>query len=235
MGERRGPGRGRGRGRSQGLHRGSIIALCVLLVYSSVAVVPVAGQSPTVSLTVDGESAQAGAETLVRADPTATISVNSAAPVDLVDVRVNGVIQWSAEPNATSVNETIPLTLESGANDVTVIVNADGVESVSTTVIKDDSRPRVAYTTPFETTALGSAPETVTVETARVDLAGTLVDAAGVERIGFEREYTHTRAGEEKTSRAQHRLREPGESFTQPLMLGTGRNNVTARYTDRFG
>lgn len=212
-----------------------LVGSCVLVVLASVTVVPVTGASPTVTLTVDGEPVAAGSETLVRTDPTVGVRVEASAPVELVDVRVDGAIRWSREPGESSVEATVPLALESGANEVTVVANADGVSSVSATVIKDDQRPRVAYTAPFETSALAGVPAEVRVDAAATTLAGDLVDDAGVTRLTVDRAYTYERAGETLASRRHHAQRDPGDSFDQPLLLGDGRNNVTAQYTDRLG
>ncbi len=212
-----------------------LVGWCVLVVLASATVTPVAGASPTVTLTVDGESVAAGSETLVRADPTVEVRVEASTPIELVDVRVDGVIRWSRDPGESSVEATVPLDLESGANEVTVVANADGVSSVSATVVVDDRRPRVAYTAPFETSVLAGVPEEVRVETAATTLAGDVVDDAGVTRLTVDRAYTYERAGTTLASRRHHAQRDPGGSFEQPLLLGNGRNNVTAQYTDRLG
>ena len=215
-----------------------VLGWCVLVVLASTAVTPVEGDSPTVTVAVDGESVTAGSETVVQSDPAVTVVVESSSPVELVDVRVDGEIRWSRAPDTRSVEETVPLELDSGAAEVTVVVNAGGVESVSATVIKDDLRPRVAYTSPFETTALAGVPAEVRVETGEITLAGEVVDHVGVERVSIAREYAYTsHSGEDggRASRVQHRISEPNGSVSQSLLLGDGRNNVTARYTDRFG
>ena len=212
-----------------------LVGWCVLVVLASATVTPVAGASPTVTLTVDGEPVAAGSETLVRADPTVEVRVEASAPIELVDVRVDGDIRWSREPVEPSVETTVPLDLESGTNEVTVVANADGVSSVSATVVVDDRRPRVAYTAPFETSVLAGVPEEVRVETAATTLAGDIVDDAGVTRLTVDRAYTYERAGTTLASRRHHAQRDPGGSFEQPLLLGNGRNNVTAQYTDRLG
>ena len=212
-----------------------VLGWCVLLLLASTAVTPVAGDSPTIMMAVDGEPVAAGSETLVQADPTVSVSIEASAPVELVDVRVDGVIRWSREPGEPSVEAMVPLELESGANEVTVVANADGVSSVSATVIVDDQRPRVAYTAPFETSVLAGVPEEVRVEGAATTLAGELVDDAGVTRLTVSRAYTYERAGTTLASRRHHAQRDPGDSFEQPLLLGDGRNNMTAQYTDRLG
>ena len=212
-----------------------LVGWCVLVVLASATVTPAAGASPTVTLAVDGEPVAAGSETLVRADPTVEVRIEASAPIELVDVRVDGVIRWSRDPGESSVEATVPLDLESGANEVTVVANADGVSSVSATVVVDDRRPRVAYTAPFETSVLAGVPEEVRVETAATTLAGDVVDDAGVTRLTVDRAYTYERAGTTLASRRHHAQRDPGGSFEQPLLLGNGRNNVTAQYTDRLG
>jgi len=216
----------------------AVLGWCVLVVLASTAVTPVAGDSPTITMAVDGESVTTGSETVVQSDPTVTVVVESSSPVELVDVRVDGEIRWSRAPDTQSVEETVPLELDSGAAEVTVVVNAGGVESVSATVIKDNLRPRVAYTSPFETTELAGVPAEVRVETGEITLAGELVDHVGVERVSIAREYVYapySGATASRASRVQHRISEPNGSVSQSLLLGDGRNNVTARYTDRFG
>jgi len=216
----------------------AVLGWCVLVVLASTAVTPVAGDSPTVTMAVDGETVVRGSETVVQSDPTVTVVVEASSPVEHVDVRVDGEIRWSRAPGTRSVEETVPLALDSGAVTVTVVASAGGVESVSATVIKDDLRPRVAYTAPFETSALAGVPAKVSVETGTTTLAGELVDDVGVERISIAREYAYTsHSGDdgERASRVQHRISEPNGSFSQSMLFGDGRNNVTARYTDRFG
>jgi len=216
----------------------AVLGWCVLVVLASTAVTPVAGDSPTITMAVDGESVTTGSETVVQSDPTVTVVVESSSPVELVDVRVDGEIRWSRAPDTQSVEETVPLELDSGAAEVTVVVNAGGVESVSATVIKDNLRPRVAYTSPFETTELAGVPAEVRVETGEITLAGELVDHVGVERVSIAREYVYapySGATASRASRVQHRISEPNGSVSQSLLLGDGSVNVTARYTDRFG
>jgi len=198
-----------------------LVGSCVLVVLASVTVVPVTGASPTVTLTVDGEPVAAGSETLVRTDPTVGVRVEASVPVELVDVRVDGAIRWSREPGESSVEATVPLALESGANEVTVVANADGVSSVSATVIKDDQRPRVAYTAPFETSALAGVPAEVRVDAAATTLAGDLVDDAGVTRLTVDRAYTYERAGETLASRRHHAQRAPSTSRSYSATGGT--------------
>ncbi len=213
----------------------AVLGWCVLVVLASTAVTPVAGDSPTVTIAVDGEAVVSGSETVVQSDPTVTVVVESSSPVEHVDVRVDGEIRWSRAPGTRSVEETVPLALDSGVATVTVVASAAGVESVSATVIKDDLRPRVAYTAPFETSALAGVPAEVRVDAAETTLAGDLVDDAGVTRLTVDRAYTYERAGTTLASRRHHAQRDPGDSFDQPLLLGDGRNNVTAQYTDRLG
>ena len=208
---------------------------CVLVLLASLAVTPVAGEAPVVTVAVDGESVTDGSATLVQSDPTVTVAVEAPSPIEHVDVRVGGVIRWSREPGESSVEATVPLELESGTNEVTVVTDAAGVSSVSVTVIKDTERPRVAYTTPFETRTLAGAPAEVRVDAAEVTLAGKLVDAAGVTRVTVDQAYTYDRADTTQVHRRHHAQREPGRAFEQPLLLGDGRNNVTAQYTDRLG
>jgi hypothetical protein len=114
---------------------------------------------PSVSVTVNGEPVADGgrAETGIELDIAVSGSVGEDAPegteLSEVVVRVEGEFRASVDVNGTSVEETFSPNLAHGNNTVRVIVTDDAgaVNSTMFTVDRDEQRPYVYLTSPYET------------------------------------------------------------------------------------
>jgi hypothetical protein len=102
-------------------------------------------------------------------------------------------------------------------------------------VTKDAERPYVQYTAPFETDQYAPPPESVSVNRSRVVLAGNFTDVTGVSHLRIVREAKFSVGSSMRTDREIYTASGFDGSFSQPLFLGVGRNNVTATYYDELG
>jgi hypothetical protein len=176
-----------------------------------------------------------GNTTLVESSPRLGIDVSADTELDVVSVRVDGTTRRQFTPNATTLSESFRLELASGEHTVTVVAKADEVTTHEVTVTKDAARPYVRYTAPFETEQYAPPPENARVNDTNVTLAGEFTDVTGVERVRIVRETRYRVGTRTRTDRAVYRVDDPGETFSQPLFLGIGTNNITARYYDEVG
>lgn len=216
------------------LRIGFSVIICLILVGTGVGMG--GAQATTTNVTVDGDQLANGGEHVVLEDPTANVSVESTGPVDLIEIRVNGEIRNSYRPDTRSFERAVPLTLNPNENTIEVIARGDSVTTFKTTLTKNTAAPRVQYTSPFSTTVLGGPENETNVSSGQVTLAGNLHTVSEVDRIQIERTYvSNTSDGDNQTNRELYHITDPGDSFSQDLLLGTGSNEIVARYTDING
>jgi len=223
------------------------LVLCFALVGAGVgADTAVAQQEATIDVSVDGDRLVDGTEHVVLTDPTANVSVEANATIDLIEIRVDGDIRHTYRPDDRSFDRAVPLDLDPNENTVEVIARADGVSTFEATVTKHTAAPRVRYTSPFSTSVLGGPDNETNVSSGQVRLAGTLHTVSSVSHIRIERTHVYSDDNETNltncdsqpnchTDRTLHRISDPGDSFEQDLLLGEGRNEIVARYTDENG
>ncbi|WP_251329615.1 hypothetical protein [Haloplanus pelagicus] len=195
----------------------------------------VGAASPAITVTVDGTNVADGNTTLIESDPTVEVSVDAEQSIRVVSVRVDGTTERRYTPNATSLDESFTLDLQSGEHTLSVVVKTDGVTTHEVTVTKDTARPYVAYTAPFETDAYDPPPTSVTVNRSRITLAGEFTDVTGVDHLRIVRTTEYQVGSLTQTDRKVHTATNLSDSFERELFLGTGRNNVTAWYYDELG
>lgn len=214
----------------------SVLLLCfvcsIALITSGVGVETVTAQEPTINASIDGDRLVHDGEMTVFEDPTANISVTSETPVSLVEIRVDGEIRRSYRPNSTAFSRAVPLELDPNENTLEVIARSDGVTSFKTTVVKNTAAPRIEYSSPFSTSITGGPSNETNLSSGQATLAGNLHTVSTVERIRIEQ--THV-SEDGNNSRKLHTIRNPGDSFSQDLLLGTGTNEIVAEYTDANG
>jgi hypothetical protein len=213
------------------------LVLAALLVATVAAAAPAgtAETPPSVTLTVDGETLADGGSTLVATDPDARVRADADTPIREVAVRLDGTTVHRATPNATSVDTTVDLDVQSGDHTLTVVVKAETVTTHEVTITKDAERPYVRYTAPFETEQYAPPPETVTVNRTRVTLRGNFTDVTGVTHLRIRRTTTYEVGGLSRNDTTLYTASGFNGSFAQPMFLGVGRNDLTARYYDAFG
>jgi len=217
------------------LRLGLGVILCVILVGAGIGTGTATAQETTINVTAAGDLLTDGGDHVVLEDPTANITVTAAKPIDLVEIRVNGEIRHSYRPDSRSFEQAVSLDLDPNENTVEVIARAEGVNTFTTTLTKNTAAPRVRYTSPFSTTVLGGPENQTNVSSGQVTLAGDLHTVAEVDQIQIER--THISEGDDgnNQTRELYHITDPGDSFSQDLLLGTGRNEIVARYTDTNG
>lgn len=213
-------------------NRQILIGLLVLLVLGGTITGTVAAQGPSMSISVAGTSVSDGGSIDVENNPVVDMEITASSTIEVVEVRVNGNIVESYEVGSQSFSQSVRLELDSGENEIEVLANADQVSTFTATIVKDDTRPRVAYTSPFQTDRYAPAPDSVSVSDASVTLSGDLYDATSVRDIRIERRYTYQYAGTSETDRSEYRIQDPGDSFSQELLLGDGENTLIVTYTD---
>jgi len=215
-----------------------LVCSTLLVAALAVGVAPfgsTAATPPAITLTVDGSTVADGNATLVESNPTVGVEVEADRSIRVVAVRVDGTTVQRATPNATTFDESFDLELSSGEHTLAVVVKTDRVTTHEVTVTKDAERPYVRYTSPFETDLYAPPPKSVTVNRSRIDLAGNFSDVTGVSHLRIEREVKFSVGGTTRTDRAVYTASRFNGSFSHPIFLGVGRNNVTARYYDEVG
>jgi hypothetical protein len=195
------------------------------------------GQTPPdITVSVDGSVVGDGNDTLVESDPTVDVSVASDERISLVSVRVDGTTHSRYTPNATTFEESVDLDIRSGDHTLDVVVESGGTTTThSITVTKDAQRPYVRYTSPFETDRYAPPPETVTVNSSRISLAGNFSDVTGVSHLQILRTTPYRVGTTNRTDRQVYQQSDLDGSFEQSIFLGVGDNTITARYYDELG
>ncbi|WP_143421054.1 hypothetical protein [Halorubrum halodurans] len=193
----------------------------------------VAQEDTTIGVEVNGEQLTEKEEIIVQADPAANVTVKTNTPIEFVEIRINGEIWRSYNPDDRSFSRNVTLDLDTDENTVEVIVSADKVSTFTTTITKHTAAPRVQYSSPFTTSIMGAPDNETNVSGGEVTLAGTFHTVSEVERVTIEHTYNISEANE--TTREFFYIDNPGDSFSQDLLLGTGENEIVARYTDSRG
>jgi hypothetical protein len=218
---------------------GRLVFAALVVVAGGVGLAPDAGVAgatpPAVTVTVDGSPVGDGNGTVVNDDPPIGVTVDADRSIEVVSVRVDGTTERRYTPNGTTLDETLRFDLASGERTVAVVVKTDDVTTHEVTVTKDAERPYVAYTAPFETETYEPPPARTTVNRSRVTLTGNFTDVTGVTHLRINRSVEYDTGASTRTDRAVYRTRTPNDSFAQPIFLGVGDNNVTARYHDELG
>ncbi|TKX74441.1 hypothetical protein EXE46_08650 [Halorubrum sp. GN11_10-6_MGM] len=210
--------------------------MCVLLLFLHVGAGPAAAQGTAINMSMNGEQAVHGDEIVVLEDPNANITISAETRIDLIELRVNGDTYRSYSPNSTNFDRSLPLELDPNDNTVEIIAKADGVTTLQTAVTKYTAAPSVRYTSPFSTTVSGGPNSTINVTSGQITLAGDLHTLLDVKRIRIERTTNYGPDNSNSTTdRRFHRISNPGESFSQDLLLANGKNEIVAEYTDSQG
>ncbi len=214
-----------------------LVCAFLLVVAATAAVAPLgtAATTPSVTVSIDGTTVPDGESTLVETDPTVGVTVDANRSIRVVSVRLDGTTIHRATPNDTAFDGSFDVAAPSGTHTVTVVVKTDDVTTHEVTVIKDGERPYVRYTAPFETDRYAPPPESVTVNRSLIVLEGNFTDVSGVAHLRINRTTTYDTGGVSRTDTAIYNAFDLNDSFEQPIFLGVGRNNITARYYDRVG
>jgi len=210
-------------------------ALLVVAATTTLATPGTAATTPSITLTVDGTAVADGESTLVETDPTIGVTVDANRSIREVSLRLNGTTISRATPNDTAFDGSFDVAVPSGNHTVTVVIKTDGVTTHEVTITKDAERPYVRYTAPFETDRYAPPPESATVNRSLVVLAGNFTDVSGVTHLRIDRTTTYDSGGVSRTDTEIYTAMDLNDSFAQPIFLGVGRNNITARYYDRLG
>ncbi|WP_128906737.1 hypothetical protein [Halorubrum amylolyticum] len=212
------------------------VVLSLVLMTAGVGIGTTAAQETAINMTVNGDSLTDSGEFVVLEDPTTNVRVSSDTAINLIEIRINGEIRHSYRPNSTSLNQTVPLELDPNENTVEVIARADSVATFKTTLTKNTASPRIRYTSPFSTSVKGGPANETNISSGQVTLAGDLHTVSEVERIQIERTLTREVDNQSiQDDREIHQITDPGNSFSQDLLLGNGTNEIVARYTDSNG
>ena len=214
-----------------------LVCAFLLVIAATAAVAPLgtAATTPSVTVSIDGTTVPDGESTLVETDPTVGVTVDANRSIRVVSVRLDGTTIHRATPNDTAFDGSFDVAAPSGTHTVTVVVKTDDVTTHEVTVIKDGERPYVRYTAPFETDRYAPPPESVTVNRSLIVLEGNFTDVSGVAHLRINRTTTYDTGGVSRTDTAIYNAFDLNDSFEQPIFLGVGRNNITARYYDRVG
>lgn len=212
--------------------------LLALLVLASTATAGSVGaaSAPSIAMTLGGSTVGDGDQIILGSDPVLQLNVSADAALETVVVRVDGGTVHSASPDARTYHVELPLDLPTGDSDVKVIAKdtAGGVTSSTVHVLKDNRRPVVHFSAPFETTG-GDPPDNTTVTDGYVTVAGEIVDHTAVSRVVITRRNIYRFAGREEVDRKVYRITDPGESFSQRVFLGNQSNDLTVKLTDAMG
>jgi len=212
-----------------------VAALLVVAATAALATPGTATTTPSITLTVDGTAVADGESTLVETDPTIGVTVDANRSIQEVSIRLDGTTIRRATPNDTTFDGTFDVAVPSGDHTVTVVVKTDGVTTHEVTVTKDAERPYVRYTAPFETDRYAPPPESATVNRSLIVLEGNFTDVSGVTHLRISRTTAYDAGGVSRNDTEIYTAMDLNDSFAQPIFLGVGRNNITARYYDRLG
>ena len=213
--------------------RGPTFLLTLLIVGGIMTGVPLA--EPTVTVSVNGDEVSGGETVRTENDPTVDIEASADSPIELVEVRVNGKIRESYEPDSESFSESTTLNLDNGEQDVRIIVSAEETSTFDATILRDGAAPLIEYTNPLRTPDKAPPPDITTVGDANVTLSGNIDDHTGAETIEIRRVFKYSYGGTSEQSIETHEIQGAGDEFEQELFLGDGENDLTVRYTDQMG
>ena len=215
------------------MSRLGVVLLAVIVVGSVLGGVATAGSmasghaEPSVAVTVNGESVadDGRVETGIELDITVSgsVSENASDGTELSEivVRVEGEFRESVDVNGTSVEETFSPNLANGNNTVRVIVTDDAgnVNATVFTVDRDEQRPYVYLTSPYETRPYYRISDGTTTGS-DTTLSGWIIDDSDVEKLRIIHDYGN---GEGET----YVRRDVGANFSIPMELGYTYPNAT--------
>lgn len=212
--------------------------LLALLVFASALAGGTASgaTAPSMSLAIAGTPMDDGDHHTIGSDPVLQLNVSAEAAIETVVVRVNGNTVHSVSPETKTYTEEVPLDLPTGENDIKVIAKDGdgGVTSKKIGVLKDNRRPVVHFSAPFETSG-GGPPDNTTVNDTYVTVAGEIKDHTSIDQIVVTRRNVYQFAGREEVDRKTYRIDDPGSSFSQRVFLGNQSNDLTVTLTDAMG
>jgi hypothetical protein len=214
-----------------------VVLAVVCLVVTAVGAGVVVADTPSLSVTVDGEAASDGGEFVLNRNPDLAIEASATERLDSVVVRINDESVRTFSPNSTSVSEEfVPQLDDNERNTVNVIVrdSAGGVESMQFTITKDGVAPFIGFDSPFESQVGSRPPERVSETESLLTFAGSFEDITGVEILSIQRRHFYTTLGEERVETSNQQVRDPGSSFSTEVFLGYGRNVIEIRMIDRL-
>ncbi|MFB6304365.1 MAG: zinc ribbon domain-containing protein, partial [Haloferacaceae archaeon] len=212
-----------------------LVSLVVAAVLAGAVAPPAAAAAPEVTVSVAGSTLADGGSITVTDDPDVGVEVSADSTLDSVSIRVDGDPVRTFTPDSKSFSTTVTLDLTDGNHDLTVVASADETTTHGGTVVKDSAGPRVRYTAPFTTSRQASPDDVETIEHGNATIAGDLWDRSGVERVRIERVYEWKFAGRTRTDKTTHRISDPGESFSRPLLFGPGDNEMKVTLVDVHG
>jgi len=209
--------------------------LFIIIVLLSTAVAGTATAEPVVTVSTAGEEISEG-ETIKTTDEV-TININAAADsmITVVEIRIDGDVVKTYEPKSNTFSKTTTPDTGDGEQNVEIIVSSDGVATFNYTIVQDSIPPVIEYTSPVQKYSGRSSPSNVTVENAYVNLSGNISDTTGVNTVSIRRTYQHSSNASSGQSVKTYRINNPGNRFNQRLLLGSGENELLARYTDEMG
>jgi len=212
-----------------------IMRLFIIIVLLSTAVAGTATAEPVVTVSTAGEEISEG-ETIKTTDEV-TININAAADsmITVVEIRIDGDVVKTYEPKSNTFSKTTTPDTGDGEQNVEIIVSSDGAATFNYTIVQDSIPPVIEYTSPVQKYSGRSSPSNVTVENAYVNLSGNISDTTGVNTVSIRRTYQHSSNASSGQSVKTYRINNPGNRFNQRLLLGSGENELLARYTDEMG
>ncbi|RKS75997.1 hypothetical protein BDK61_4625 [Haloarcula quadrata] len=207
----------------------------IIIVLLSTTVAGTATAEPVVTVsTASGEISEG--ETIKTTDEV-TININAAADsmITVVEIRIDGDVVKTYEPKSNTFSKTTTPDTGDGEQNVEIIVSSDRVTTFNYTIVQDSIPPVIEYTSPVQRYSGRSSPSNVTVENAYVNLSGNISDTTGVNTVSIRRTYQHSSNASSGQSVRTYRINNPGNRFNQQLFLGSGENELLARYTDEMG
>nr|WP_240150140.1 hypothetical protein [Haloarcula sp. JP-Z28] len=212
-----------------------IMRIFIIIVLLSTTVAGTATAEPVVTVsTASGEISEG--ETIKTTDEV-TININAAADsmITVVEIRIDGDVVKTYEPKSNTFSKTTTPDTGDGEQNVEIIVSSDRVTTFNYTIVQDSIPPVIEYTSPVQRYSGRSSPSNVTVENAYVNLSGNISDTTGVNTVSIRRTYQHSSNASSGQSVRTYRINNPGNRFNQQLFLGSGENELLARYTDEMG
>ncbi|WP_241432676.1 hypothetical protein [Haloarcula marismortui] len=188
-------------------------------------------------VTVSTASGEISEGETIKTTDEVTININAAADsmITVVEIRVDGDVVKTYEPKSNTFSKTTTPDTGDGEQNVEIIVSSDRVTTFNYTIVQDSIPPVIEYTSPVQRYSGRSSPSNVTVENAYVNLSGNISDTTGVNTVSIRRTYQHSSNASSGQSVRTYRINNPGNRFNQQLFLGSGENELLARYTDEMG
>ncbi|MCG1004923.1 MULTISPECIES: hypothetical protein [Halobacterium] len=198
---------------------------------------------------VSGTVLPDGGEITTTNNPTLSLELASDSTVEVVSVRIDGTTSQSYVPNATTLQETTTLNLDSGSHQLSIIVRtADSTMSYSATVIEDSAAPLMTFESPISAGFVGEngtyeqLNESYTLNQSSVRLTGNIQDQSAIKSALITRTYNYEYGGPQ-TAKRQIKITElANKTISQHLRLGpfqpdvgSGVNTLTVELRDEFG